>query len=33
MKVEVIEYIHNQSGVHFDPYLVKVFMELLKNDS
>jgi putative two-component system response regulator len=30
---EVLEYIRNQSGLHFDPSLVPTFMELIKNGS
>lgn len=32
-KSEVLEYIRNNSGIHFDPSLVDVFMELIKDDS
>jgi len=32
-KEEVLEYIRNHSGTHFDPSLVDVFIELIKDDS
>jgi HD-GYP domain-containing protein (c-di-GMP phosphodiesterase class II) len=29
---KVVEYIKEQSGKHFDPEIVEIFLELLKSD-